>query len=191
MEKLIVTDCDGVLLEWGEHFHKWMKSRGHNRVPDNSYFAENHYEGMSRDQGIQHVTEFNASGWMMDLPAYRDARSGVARLVEAGYVFHVITAMGTDPYAARLRQINLDNIFGRDVFVEFTPLAQLTSKKAALEPYRGSGLPWIEDHIDNAQTGFDMGMDCYLMNHPHNQDGNDSGLKRVNCWNDICDLILH
>ena len=29
-EKLILVDCDGVLLDWQYSFLKWMKERGYN-----------------------------------------------------------------------------------------------------------------------------------------------------------------
>ena len=34
MKKVIVTDCDGVLLDWEEGFGVWMEHNGHNIVPD-------------------------------------------------------------------------------------------------------------------------------------------------------------
>ena len=29
MNKIIVTDCDGVLLDWENSFYEWMKSKGY------------------------------------------------------------------------------------------------------------------------------------------------------------------
>ena len=32
-EKLILTDCDGVLLDWEYHFYKWVKAtEGYERI---------------------------------------------------------------------------------------------------------------------------------------------------------------
>ena len=30
--KIILTDCDGVLLDWEDAFHQWMQTQGHNKV---------------------------------------------------------------------------------------------------------------------------------------------------------------
>ena len=189
-QKIILTDCDGVLLGWEIAFHEWMKSRGHVRLNSNAYSLHDHYAGMSAEQAMRDVTEFNGSSWMLNLPAFRDARVGVAKLVEAGYTFHAITAMGTDPYAAELRQMNLDRLFGHDVFTKLTVVELNGSKREALVPYRGSGLPWIEDSAGHAADGVEMGLDVYLMDHLYNQDKVD-GTKRVNSWSDICDLMLN
>jgi hypothetical protein len=187
--KIILTDCDGVVLWWEQAFHEWMQSRGHVKLYSNTYSLHEHYEGLSAEQAMRDIIEFNGSSWMLSLPAFRDARVGVARLVEAGYKFHAITAMGTDPYAKELRQMNLDRLFGHDVFVDLTVVKLNGDKRAALEPYRGSGLPWVEDSSSHATDGFNMGLDVYLMDHLYNQD-DVWGTKRVSCWSDICNFIL-
>jgi hypothetical protein len=188
-DKLILTDVDGVLLWWEDAFHGWMQSRGHSKLPSDTYSLHEHYHGLSKEQAKRDVIEFNGSSWMLGVPAFRDARTGVARLVEAGYKFHAITAMGTDLYAAELRQMNLDRVFGHGVFVDLTVVGLNSDKRAALEPYRGSGLPWVEDSPSHAADGVEMGLDVYLMTHLYNRD-DVAGTKRVNCWADICNFIL-
>jgi hypothetical protein len=189
MEKLIVTDCDGVVLGWEPQFHKWMAYRGYKRVYSDTYSLHEHYENLTADQAMDLIVEFNGSSWMLAVPAFRDARTGIARLAEAGYKFHAITAMGDDPYSAKLRQMNLDNLFGKDVFVELTMVELGGCKRAALEQYRGSSLPWIEDSASHAADGFEMGLDVYLVDQLYNQD-NVAGTKRVSYWSEICNFIL-
>jgi hypothetical protein len=189
MEKLIVTDCDGVVLGWEPQFHKWMAHRGYKRIYSDTYSLHEHYENLTADQALALIIEFNGSSWMLAVPAFRDARTGIARLAEAGYKFHAITAMGIDPFSTQLRQMNLDYLFGKDVFVELTVLPLVGDKRGTLEQYRDSGLPWIEDSAGHAADGVDMGMDVYLMDQLYNQD-NVAGTKRVSYWSDICNFIL-
>ena len=60
MKKVIVTDCDGVLLDWEEGFAVWMEHNGHDMVPDGKliYNIAERY-GMDAVTGKQMVKQFN------------------------------------------------------------------------------------------------------------------------------------
>ena len=192
-DKLILTDVDGVLLAWEDHFHAYMHSQGHERAYEGvTYWQETHYPGLSEDAARQAVFNFNTSAWMMAIPAFRDARSGVARLVEHGYRFHAITAMGTDPNAKKLRWINLEQTFGKDVFVELTTTDSYDpdAKREALSKYRDSGLPWIEDSTKNATLGHELGLRSILMEHEHNREFEAKHIERVSSWANIYGLLV-
>jgi len=190
LKKLILTDVDGVLLDWENQFHAWMKSRGHDRIQSNSYWLNEHYHGMTEDEAKRHVTEYNGSSWMLGLPPLRDARSGVARLVDQGYRFHAITSMGQDPYSEELRMLNLERVFGTEAFVDLTVLPLTATKEKSLQPYANSGLYWIEDKAYNARVGHELGLKSILMNHRYNQDSDRDNLVCVDNWNQICEMIL-
>lgn len=189
--KLILTDVDGCLLWWEQGFHDWMKYRGHDRQsPDDAYWMWDHYPHLSQKQAKRHVEEYNGSSWMLGLEAFRDARQGVARLVDNGYKFHAITSMGTDPYAKELRMMNLERVFGTQAFVDLTVTEMYETKNKALWRYRNSGLPWIEDKDENALLGVKLGLNTYLLDHKHNAHLDDPAVKRVNNWNDICNDLI-
>jgi len=115
MNKTILTDCDGVLLDWETAFHAWMKTHGYTQSVTGVYEMDVAY-GIPRSECKRLVRVFNESAWMGFLPALRDARSGVAKLVEHGYTFLCITSLSLDEKAKMLRISNLKNIFGKDVF---------------------------------------------------------------------------
>jgi phosphoglycolate phosphatase-like HAD superfamily hydrolase len=194
LEKLIVTDVDGVLLNWEEHFHEYMRSHGHQKAHDNpSYWQETYYPHLSEVRAREMVYHFNTSAWMMGLPALHDARSGVARLVEAGYEFVAVTAMGEDPFSLLARTYNLDQLFGAGVFREViaTNMYDPDSKVSTLNRWADQNIPWIEDKPTNATLGARMGYNTFIMNHLYNaefDEGDD--IKRVNSWTDICEVIL-
>jgi len=190
-DKLILTDVDGVLLDWPEQFHRWMAYRGYQRKePDMPVYYQEQQYGLSQREAKRQVGEFLGSAWMMGLPAYKDARQGVARLVEAGYRFHAITAIDDDPYVTQLRMMNLQDMFGKDAFVELTCVGFDADKTHALEPYRGSGLPWIEDKIANAELGVEMGLSSYLLEHLYSADYENERVVKVNDWNALCGKLL-
>ena len=188
--KTILTDCDGVLLFWEEHFHKWMKSRGYSQHTHGIYELNGMYD-ISKNESERLVREFNDSAWIAFCPAFRDARSGVARLVENGYKFVCITSVGDTEYVHYMRQKNLDDIFGRGVFEKLICLDPSLSKKHSLVPYQGSDHWWIEDHPKNAILGAEMGFKTVLVDHSYNQDVSHELIHRKSHWKDIANLIIN
>ena len=190
-KKMILTDCDGVLLNWEAGFITWMAQKGHNKVDADEYDVAKAY-GLEKTFAKNLVKEFNNSAWMGHLPALRDARSGVAKLIDNGYSFMMVTSLSLDKYAKKARVKNLQNIFGKDVFNASNVVCLDTGadKDEALAKYVESGLYWIEDKTENAVLGADMGLKTILINHGHNQTCEDSRITRVANWAEICSLIL-
>lgn len=189
IQKKILTDCDGVCLNWETAFHQWMIERGHNKVQHGTYDLSVAYD-LHQEKKHDVVKEFNNSAWICCLEPFRDALSGIARLVEAGYTFDVITSLSTDPYAGKLRQQNLDSLFGKKPWNDLICLETGGDKDHALELYRDSGLYWIEDLPKNCEAGLKVGLKPILITHDHNKDYYNPDVIRVNNWKEICDLIL-
>jgi hypothetical protein len=187
--KTILSDVDGCLLDWETAFHSWMSQHGYSLVNPGVYEMDVAY-GISRAESKRLIKVFNESAWMGFLPALRDARSGVARLVEHGYRFVCITSLSLDEKARMLRISNLKNIFGKDVFLDVVCLDTGADKDDALEPYRDSGLWWVEDKTENAETGHKLGLKTVLIAHEHNNKPISEGIVRVNNWSEIAELII-
>lgn len=187
--KKILTDCDGVLLDWETPFHQWMKQKGYSQVKSGIYnLAEMYAIDASEKHDV--VREFNESAWMCCLPALRDARSGVLKLAEAGYTFDVITSLSLDPYAKRLRQLNLDMHFGKDPWDNLICLDTGADKDDALAEYKDSGLWWIEDKPENCDAGLRAGLRPILIDHAHNRFYENSQVVRVKTWGELCEVVL-
>jgi len=195
MDRVIITDIDGVALDWEGHFHSYMSSQGHQRAHETpSYWQETYYPHLSELEARKMIYHYNTSAWIMDMPTHKDSRSGIARLVDAGYKFLAVTAMGLDPYTLEARIYNLEKRFGRDVFVDVitTDMYDEDSKREPLTNNFQEGRYWIEDKPSNAVMGAEIGYNTILMNHPYNAEFDETahGIKRVSCWAQICDLIL-
>jgi len=189
LDKIILTDCDGVLLDWESAFHEWMVERGYVAIETAIYDISKMY-GLEKKQGKALVKDFNESAWMGYLKALRDARSGVAKLYEAGYRFHCITSMSLDKKAKRLRMYNLENVFGKGVFKELICLDTGADKDDALVEYKDSGCYWLEDKIENAVCGLRYGLKSILIEHAHNIDCDNKDIIRAANWGEIVDTIL-
>lgn len=190
-QKLILVDADGVLLFWQDAFDKWMIKKGY--APIDGHTATYHITeqfSVDRKHAWELVHQFNNSAAMGYLPALRDSVKYVNKLYfEHGYTFHVITSVSDDEYAKRLRTMNLYDLFGAEMFDEITCLATGADKDEALEQYRGSGLYWVEDRIENAVLGAEIGLKSLLVEHDYNKDFIHPGVTKVKSWADIYNII--
>jgi len=187
-EKIILTDCDGVLLAWEDAFHDWMKTKGFTKKAEATYDISTTF-GIPKTLGKKLVKEFNESAWMGFLPAYKDARSGVAKLVEHGWKFIVITSLSLDVKAQMLRVSNLKNIFGKNVFIDVICLDTGADKDEELVKFKDSGLFWIEDKPENAEAGLKYGLKPIIIEHEHNKDHDVEGIETAYDWEEIYNII--
>jgi beta-phosphoglucomutase-like phosphatase (HAD superfamily) len=190
-QNLILTDCDGVLVNWKHTFDQWMARRGHQLMPDREhYFSIGKHYNITPDESKYLVRTFNESAQIGFLPPLRDAIHYVKRLHEEhGFVFHVITSLSDDHCARELRKQNLTKLFGATVFEEVVCLATGADKNTALAPYRDTGCYWIEDSYKNARLGVDMGLASLMMDHPYNHKNNIDPVRRVKNWQEIYEII--
>jgi hypothetical protein len=189
--KVILTDCDGVLTDWEYAFDIWMQQHGFNKVEGGNlkYNIGKQY-GIEYEQGKKLIKIFNESAAIGFLPALRDSMYYVKRLhEECGYVFHCITSLSMDENAQELRRMNLRKLFGKTAFEKFVFLDTGADKVEALAPYTNTGCYWVEDKVDNANAGADIGLRSLLMMHGHNMDHVSYRYQMVKNWQDIYNIV--
>ena len=170
LSKLILTDCDGVCLDWEWAFNVWMQEHGFEEITGSklNYDMSIRY-GIPREQVVKLIRIFNESAAIGFLPAQRDAMYYIKRLHEEfGYRFHAITSLSLDPNAQRLREMNIHKLFGATAFERIVCLDTGAHKDDALEEYEGTGCFWIEDKWANAETGYKYGLRPIVLEHGHN-----------------------
>ena len=187
MNKIILTDCDGVLLNWEGAFTNWMSMRGY-KVDDNNrreYHMGKRYD-ISSEEKDRTVRAFNESAWMKYLNPLRDAVYYVDLLHRKhGYTFHMCTSLTTDEYAQKLRIENIERLFGKTAFTKYIFCDTGADKDEALEPYRDSGYLWVEDKVENAELGLQMGLDSVLISHPWNINHNNDHIPKYEYWKEL------
>jgi len=194
MEKIILTDCDGVLLNWEYAFNVWIESHGYKMVEGGAnYYDMGKRYGLSKEKAKEKCKIFNESAAIGFLPSLRDSMYYVKRLHEEhGYTFHCITSLSLDPSAGKLRKMNLEKMFGPTAFTKLVCLDTGADKDEFLdEHYADTGYYWIEDKMENAIAGLNLGLQPILIEHGHNM--NDSvpvGMKKVVKWKEIYEYII-
>lgn len=188
-DKLILVDCDGVLLDWKYAFYKYMNENGYTVIEESQYDIAKTF-GIDKQQAKILVRQFNESARIGFLPGLRDAIKYVKKLHSEGYVFHCITSLSTDYYAGKLREQNLERLFGKDVFERVVCLDCGADKDDGLLPYKDSGCIWVEDKPENAECGLNMGLRSILIEHDFNKDYQNNNLVKVKNWKEIYESIV-
>ncbi len=193
MKNVILTDVDGVLLNWEGAFQTWLANLGYIKpadAPTDSYSlakCNKLPEWLIEDL----VKEFNGSSHCAFLKPYEEAQQYVRQLADRGYKFVTCTAFGGCDQSRRRRVFNLENVFGEEIFAGHQVIELKGDKRPFLRQYAGTGAFWLEDNINNAQAGYDLGLNAVLVRHPHNVAYSDRGEIRVaNGWKDIFNLIV-
>jgi len=191
LNKLILTDADGVLLDWEWAFNVWMQEHGFEEVPGSklNYDMSVRY-GIPKEQVKKLIRIFNESAAIGFLPALRDAVYYVKRLHEEhGFRFHCITSLSLDPNAQKLREMNLRKLFGKTAFERVVCLDTGADKEEALEEYEGTGCYWLEDKPENAEAGYNVGLRSLLIEHGHNMHHYHEGIRVVKNWKHIYEIV--
>ena len=197
MEKIIYTDCDGVLLDWEPAFCEWMENRGYTVNPEYA----THYKMSLRFSGNpdkpynkDSVRQFNESAAIGFLPPLRDAVEYVQKIVDLGYKFTLVTSQTLDKHAQALRIQNLKRVFGSEAFKDFIILDTGADKDEALINIRFTnrdafGSYWIEDKPENAMVGAELGFKSILVEHGHNADFVSDDLVKAKNWEEIYGIV--
>ena len=188
---IILTDCDGVLLNWRDPFDAWMmREKGIFATGDvRVYDQADRYD---MPDIFEYILNFNASANMGFLPPLYDSVKYVRKIHEEfGHKFTVITSLSLNPYAQELRTQNLKKIFGSEVFDEFVYLDTGEDKDDILLKYSEfyPGAYWIEDKIKNAIAGQEVGLQPLLMKHPHIKTEDPKNIPLMSNWRAVYEQI--
>ena len=192
--KIILTDIDGVVLNWEYAFGEYMEFQrpqpveGHNKF----YSVRQKYNLPTDASGDLVIKTFNESAAIGFLPPLRDAQYFIKKLHEQHqYQFIAITSLSLLPYAQQLREKNLKKLFGDNCFIEVNCLDTGADKDDILDVYAREypGAFWIEDKPQNADVGIALGLQSILIEHGHNMNY-DGQAKVVVNWEEIYNIIV-
>jgi uncharacterized HAD superfamily protein len=189
-DRIILTDVDGVLLEWENHFANWMLTKGYQQKPgkEKIYSMDKRY-GLTKKKKEELIKEFNNSAWMSTQTPLPESQTWVKLLHAEGSTFIPITSQTRDIPAQELRKRRLQELFGGTVFENFFILDTGADKDSALAEFHGTGLWWVEDKPENALLGLEYGLRPLLVDHSYNCKFKHREILRVKDWKDIYKII--
>jgi FMN phosphatase YigB (HAD superfamily) len=188
MNKLILTDIDGVFLNWELAFTGWMIIEKGIEINHEERFHQR-YGKLALSELSRHISEFNESSYGSAIPPIEGAKKGVKTLREAGCSFHAITSFGSSHKEYHNRKDNLSSAFGRGTFKKIFSLDFSVSKEKILSRYSNPETYfWIEDTISNADIGHKLGFKTILMNRTGEK--KNVPYDQVSSWDELQDKLL-
>lgn len=190
MEKIILTDIDGVVFDWHTAFVKWMELQGYSSTGVMHHDAEIHNEfGIAFQEGMVKREEFNSSMACSILEPLRGADIWIPKLKEEGFKFIAITSLSDKPIAQYYRYLNLEDYFDVETFLDVRCLPAGADKTEALEEFKDSSLLFIDDRPLNVETALKLNLNAIMMKHPYNIQYSNPKVKLVSNWENIYDYI--
>lgn len=193
MSKTILTDVDGVLLDYTGSFEDWILNVKFpaETIEESLYDFSTIEEwlGITLEESLKLIKEFNQTQYFSNLPSFEDAQEVVNCMKKEGYNFVAITACDDSEEAYAMRKRNLDKYFP-NVFDDIihTGLHSKEGKKPFLEKYKNA--IWVEDTYKHALEGHKLGHKTFLMDGNRNLGINvEDGITRVNSWWDIFENV--
>lgn len=153
----ILTDCDGVLLDWSAGFRPWIEDRLGPPSGSPPRLHPNHagewvlaHYPVGGEAMVALIQEFQRSPAFGRLSPYPDAVEHVPALFREGIRLTIVSSPGAYPETLERRVENLRRCFG-DVFEPFRHLPAQSSK--ATELRRHSPTLWLDDHVPHVREG--------------------------------------
>ena len=193
-ERLILTDCDGVLVNWLSKFAVFMDERGYPLIEgtEHEYAITKRHKNVPEEVVHSLLRDYADSDHIANLEPFADSVKYVKLLSEQGFRFTVITALSDSPLATMNRMKNLHKLFG-NVFNDIQCIKMGAIKTEWLRPWEGTGHFWIEDHPGQAVAGHQLGLKSVLIDHPHNRNHIDDLFPRVSNespWEEIYEMVM-
>ena len=186
--KVILSDCDGILLWWKYGIEKFVTEILKMKVTGNfdMYYRLEEWLNIHPSEASEMINRFHLSDGFADLPAFDDALEYVNRLHQEGWTFIAITACGFDERIIEMRRQNLETHFP-GVFQEIRTVGVFDSKEEILNEYDPA--IWVEDTWRHALAGYDVGHKSFLIKRDYNTDTSHEGPIVVSGWEEIYETI--
>lgn len=181
MKKVLLTDVDGVILDWVKSFGQFAQSKGYKLLMETpSTWEMNEWIGTNSNTIKKLISEFNSSDLFESIPVFEDAKSILPKLAKK-YDLVAVTCCSKDPKTVSRRTKNLQKIG-----VNFKAIHCLDFTESKLDVLRAySPTIWIEDRVEGAETGFEAGHQSFLRNTTYNKDYFHPKITRINNWLDV------
>ena len=190
MDKIILTDIDGVVFDWHTAFVRWMELQGYSSTGVIHHDAEIHNEfGISLQEATVKREEFNASMSCSILEPMRQSEKYIKKLHEEGFHFIAVTSLSDKPIAQYYRYLNLEDYFDTDVFVDVKCLPAGAPKMDVLAEFQNSGLIYVDDRISNLEDALKCQLKPVMMKHAYNIHYNNGRVHQVANWSDIYNYV--
>lgn len=189
----LVTDIDGVVLDWHLGFIEYAESKGfklNHEHPHDTYDMAAWFHNMTSEEFRELVVEYNAMDHADTSYPLADAVEGLIHLAEeCDWVVEIIalTAFGNDPEQIESRTRILNSMFP-NVFDDIHVIGLRECKGDALAELKPD--VFIEDSPNHAIKAKELGVPLViLVEHPYNTGHDFPYVSKEEPWSGIIELM--
>lgn len=198
MNKLtILTDVDGVLLNFVKGFAEFLKSKSLFKEELDSEIQGNKYFDLKDliilDCPIECeslINEFYSSEYVGQLKEQQEGLRNIIKSLSNEFNLICITCIGTSDHLKEQRRINLINVFG-DHFEEIHCINLNDSKEEFIFDLskRYNVFTYIDDRLKHINESINAGIKPILFTQGHKHTENSDDFHIMDCWHQIHDFI--
>ena len=173
LEKMLLCDIDGVLLNWADGFNDWIHDYKHpadqdknfikDNVKDNTYCIAERY-GIPLDTITYYIKMFNESNSFSSLkPLDKTVPHFVHNLNHAGWKIQTVSSYSETVNARIARIENLNKYFPTSIHHQIGLDKSKLELLKHLKTDTQREMVFIDDKPDNVQDGIDAGIETFLL----------------------------
>lgn len=198
MRKTLVTDCDGVLLNWLSGIPKFLAEQGldsrhlADRLEGNQFVPiEEIFMSETLEQALSRMSGYQSSHWLKQLPAMEPGAEVIVERLSDEYEIIVVTSFSEDKEAQRNREENLQLRYGSSIsdLICLPFSANKTDVLKDLAKSRDVRL-WIDDQIKHVHHGINAGIESYQYTYGMTCGRNTGEVRELNSWREVEEMLL-
>lgn len=198
MKKTLVTDCDGVLLQWLTHVPDFVEElgldtshlrdcmKGNQFIPFFDLFA-----AKNEKEAFERLEAYQESDYLKRLPIMEDGAEKAISNLSKEYEIIVVTSFSENPKAQRNRAENLELRYGNAIS-DLICLPQAADKTEVLKDLAKSRdvKIWLDDQIKHVHHGINAGIDSYQYTHGMDCGRNTGEVKEIDSWKKVESMFI-
>lgn len=178
--KLLLSDLDGVYVDWASGFVRYMESIGYDAPHSNpTVFTMTDIFPML-DKPWLHIKDYQQSHFYSELKPYAGAKEAYQEMASAGVKIIAVTSCGLERETVRMR---MEFIESQGFFSDAILLELGASKQEVLETFENAA--FIDDQPHVAFEGAEAGHIALLKSMPYNLDTDVQGIQRIGDFDEI------
>lgn len=197
MKKTILTDCDGVLLNWLSGLPGFLEDAGHDTSHLKSLLDGNQFVPFfdlfmvdNEQDALEMMDRYHQSEHLTRLPEMEPGSSEAIRRLGQDYEIIVVTSFSDNKIAQRNREENLRLRYG-DAITDLVCLPFSADKTEALKSIakRCDAKIWLDDQIKHVHHGTNAGIDSYQFTFGMSCGRNTGEVAEIDSWTKVERLL--
>jgi len=197
MKKTLLTDCDGVLLNWLSGVPAFLEDQGQDsshlkaRLEGNQFVPiEELFVADDTDGALARLGAYHSSDHLKSLPVMEPGSEASLKRLSDEYEIIVVTSFSEDPIAQQNRADNLELRYG-DSISDLVCLAPFADKTEALRKLARSrdAYIWLDDQIKHVYHGHNAGIPSYQFSYGMACGQNTGEVPELASWAEVEEIM--